>query len=304
MHTFTNLIALALSLPVTKESFLSLLSTAQKELLPEKKIWELFETNKEVAKTLKQNNTQTLSSKASSLLPEHYLSQSGELIPNIAHKISLTLSAPPGLLSIAIHTENPTHCSQNISNLALDNILANLPGHVYWKDQSGTYLGCNDTQAQNLGFKSGSEIIGKTDFELPWPEASATMFRENDLAVMESGETLLTEEPSKMGGIDAIVLSHKIPLRNATGNIIGILGLSIDITKQKDAETQLTGAKEKAEAANRAKSAFIANMSHDIRTPITGMLGLAHSLKKTSETDSNKEDAAMLISVTNCNVSP
>lgn len=54
----------------------------------------------------------------------------------------------------------------------------------------------------------------------------------------------------------------------------------------------------KAEANSRAKSEFIANISHDIRTPITGILGLAQSFKDTAQTESHKTDAGLLIETT------
>ena len=66
--------------------------------------------------------------------------------------------------------------------------------------------------------------------------------------------------------------------RDDTGKIFGYLFVAVDITKRKQAETNLLAAMVAAEASNRAKSAFLANMSHEIRTPMNGIIGMADLL--------------------------
>jgi PAS domain S-box-containing protein len=69
-------------------------------------------------------------------------------------------------------------------------------------------------------------------------------------------------------------------LRTDQGVIIGYLGIAFDITRQKETEAQLMQARTEAEAASRAKSAFLATMSHEIRTPMNGVLGMAEVLAR------------------------
>lgn len=122
-------------------------------------------------------------------------------------------------------------------------LLNNASGHIYVKDIDGKYLYCNEDQAKSLSLQVG-EIIGKTDYDVS-PKDKADKFREADLYVMKSGETITIEEPAVYKGQEKILLSKKTPLRNENDDVIGIIGVSIDITSQKEAERL------KAEIANQ-----------------------------------------------------
>ncbi|MFO1258080.1 MAG: ATP-binding protein [Gammaproteobacteria bacterium] len=183
----------------------------------------------------------------------------------------------------------------------LENIIALMPGHVYWLDINGAYLGCNDQQAKVAGLSSRKQIVGKRNKDLPWncyTGAKPEAIDATNLEIIRSGIPQTVEEPGILqDGSKAIFLSSKAPLRDESGEIIGLLGISIDITKQKEIERKLIEAKEEAEAANRTKTEFIRNMEHDIRTPFNGIFGIANYLAE-RETDLKKKE--FLSDIANC----
>lgn len=141
---------------------------------------------------------------------------------------SMSLESPFENLEFIMTTKPLTKPEKISDRLVLKHLIANMPGHVYWKDTNGVYLGCNDSQAQSLGLACGNDVIGKTDDDLPWPKGCADVFKKNDQKVIKTGKTLLTDEPATFNGKRISLLSHKIALKNDADEIISVLGLSID----------------------------------------------------------------------------
>ncbi|MBN1684101.1 MAG: PAS domain-containing protein [Gammaproteobacteria bacterium] len=151
-----------------------------------------------------------------------------------------------------------------MDEILFKNLIAIMPGHVYWKDKSGVYLGCNDRQAHSLGFKSPEDIIGKTDFDISPTQEEAQVFWENDQEVMRTGQLKIIEESAMYEGKRSIMLSQKIPLRDEMGEIIGIFGISFDITNRKNKENELKAAKEHLEAIDKSNAQALAHMVQKI----------------------------------------
>ncbi|WP_133130630.1 PAS domain-containing hybrid sensor histidine kinase/response regulator, partial [Legionella yabuuchiae] len=185
-----------------------------------------------------------------------------------------------------------------LDNQKLISLLDQLPGDIYWKDLNGVWLGVNNKGMESLKSmkvaNQKSDVIGKTDYEL-FTKETADRFSENDLTVIETKKPVSNEERNTLqDGTIIEQLSVKSPLFDENGEVIGIMGNTIDITKLKNTEQELKLAKEKAEVANRAKSEFIANMSHDIRTPLSGIIGISSILEDEAKDDGIKEYAHML----------
>jgi len=186
--------------------------------------------------------------------------------------------------------------AQALEIVQLKSILDNLPGSIYWKDTHGVYLGRNEYAAQTMAAQSSltehtdkNSIVGKTDYDF-FSEEIANIYRENDREVMEKGIELVKEEIHILpSGEQYVQLSSKRPLKNETGQVIGIVGNTVDISYLKKIEAELNKAKREAESANQVKTEFIRNMEHDIRTPFNGIWGLSHYLWQ-KETDVEKKN--------------
>ena len=140
------------------------------------------------------------------------------------------------------------------------------------------YLGCNDKQAKNLGLEFGEDVVGKTDFDLPWNDEAASEFRENDLSIMKSGKTAVMEEEVVIGGEEKTLISNKGPLLDESGKAIGILGVSVDITKQKQFEKELLKRTIELDEALSARTEFLNNISHELKIPLHGIINIAREL--------------------------
>ena len=122
-----------------------------------------------------------------------------------------------------------------------DNVLSNVPASIFWKDRNSVYLGVNKRFARDTGLQSPEEITGKTDYDLAWTREEADFYRECDRQVMDSGEPLLNIEETQRqtDGTQINLLTNKVPLLDAAGQVYGMLGIYIDITRLKQTEDTL-----------------------------------------------------------------
>ncbi|MBX9702564.1 MAG: PAS domain-containing protein, partial [Silvanigrellaceae bacterium] len=163
--------------------------------------------------------------------------------------------------------------------LYLKKVINSFPAHVYWKTIEGVYLGCNTEHAISAGLKSSEEIIGKTDYDLSWKD-KADEIRVHDKNVLQKMEMVSVEEVITLPGQEKLstFLSQKMPLYEEDGSIVGIIGISQNITELKDAKNLLESALNEQKIILTKYKDFICNQEHDIRTPIACIAGLSEAL--------------------------
>ena len=123
------------------------------------------------------------------------------------------------------------------SNAILNTINESTPTLIYVKDREGRMLVANPALLAVVG-KPSEEILGKTSLEFHQPRQEAEKIMENDRLVMQTGQSYQFEEVLEMVGGRRVFLSVKAPYRDEQGNIIGIIGISSDISDRKLAELE------------------------------------------------------------------
>lgn len=194
-------------------------------------------------------------------------------------------------------------CSPELTSIYLDNILHNLPINLFWMDKDGRIMSCSSNQAKVFGLKSATELIGKNIFEvgelLGWEKSIPEEIRKNDLEIMQTKIPRTIEEDVLVNGEHRTFLTFKSPLLDKNNLVSGIFGFAFDITERKKLEEDLKKSKDIAEVANKAKTEFLDNMRHDIRTPLTGIIGFANLIRDETKDHKISEYADNMLASSN-----
>lgn len=113
-------------------------------------------------------------------------------------------------------------------------VLDTLPVRIFWKDRDSRFIGCNRLFAEDAGVSDLTEFVARSDYYFYHPEQAAA-FRDDDADVMHSEKPKLgiIEKLTKVGGQVIWLETNKWPLRSASGEIIGVIGMYRDITELK-----------------------------------------------------------------------
>ncbi|NHZ72489.1 MAG: PAS domain S-box protein, partial [Aquificales bacterium] len=120
-------------------------------------------------------------------------------------------------------------------------VLDTIPQTVFWKDKDLVYLGSNKNFARDAQLTSVQDIIGKTDFDLPWEPEEAEKIHQNDKRIMQTdtAELNVIEPQLQPNGTQIWLETNRAPLHNEAGEVIGILGTYEFITERIELENQL-----------------------------------------------------------------
>ncbi|NUN23741.1 MAG: PAS domain S-box protein [Candidatus Jettenia caeni] len=164
-------------------------------------------------------------------------------------------------------------------------LIENLPQRIFSKDKALRFVSCNENLARDFHIRP-DEITGKTDYDF-FPKELAEKYRAEDKQIMESGQTDDREEEYMKDGKTLIVRMVRTPIKDEKGNVLGILGVFLDITEKITLQREAERSRHLASLGELA-----AGVAHEINNPITGVINCAQILLNKSSEGSKERDIA------------
>lgn len=152
----------------------------------------------------------------------------------------------------------------------LRTLINNLPDFIFVKDTESRFIICNTSILQNIKLESPEEILGKRDFDF-FPREHAEAYYADEQAVIRTGTPLIGREEMNVGytGVPRWYSTTKVPLRDGKDQIIGVVGMSRDITARKQAEAALQQARDELEQRVAERTAELVEANEVLKQEIS-----------------------------------
>lgn len=173
-----------------------------------------------------------------------------------------------------------------------------MPDSIYFKDRKSRFIVANNYVAEKMG-TIPEYLIGKTDFDF-YEKELAEEFYNDEQRIMNEGKPIINKE-EKGGGINDemfIVSTTKIPLKDEKGNIVGIVGIGRDITKQKEVEAKLIESSNALKETNvllEERQEEIQQQSEELQTQAEHLININNELEKLSIVASKTDNVVIII---------
>lgn len=159
------------------------------------------------------------------------------------------------------------------------------PHPIYVRDRQGLLLNCNASYLEALG-QTYEQVIGQPVTGSHAVDVQQALFcQEAYLQVMAEGRPIIEDRTLRLNSGEELTIYHwMLPYQASGGQTVGMIAGWIDVTERERLCLAYQQATQEAEAANEAKTHFLATMSHEIRTPMNAVLGMLElALKKAEE---------------------
>ncbi len=158
------------------------------------------------------------------------------------------------------------------SNTFIRTVLDTIPVEVFWKDLDLKFQGCNRLFLRDTGKERIEEFVGLDDYAMPWKD-QAELYRSEDREVIRSGQAKVGLEHfhTLADGSRVWHLTTKIPLKNPKGEIIGVLGTTIDITTLKEREEEIRALNAELERRVEERTEDLLKANEELRNVLANL---------------------------------
>ena len=198
-------------------------------------------------------------------------------------------------------TEQALHRERDLMNALMDNI----PDTIYFKDTASNFTRINKAQQKTLGVETAEEAIGKSDFDF-FDQAHAQKAFEEERSVMARNKPLINKiEKVQTHEGWKWFSATKVPLKNDANEIIGLAGISRDITELKLMEETLRQNEQYLKSMNAEKDKLFSIIAHDLRSPFNSFIMLTNMFfeKEYGITPDDMKSTALLMQKAASNLS-
>jgi len=150
-------------------------------------------------------------------------------------------------------------------NAILIQVINSLDVNIYWKNKDGKYAGMNTANLKAIGLLSEKQIMDKSDAEIESTAIFSEKINRNDQQVIQTGIPCEFEEDYLLENseIQAVYLAKKSCLKDRDGNIIGLVGMSVNITERKNLEKELIKKKNQVKKKLEFQKNYLKSYGYD-----------------------------------------
>lgn len=149
-----------------------------------------------------------------------------------------------------------------------------MPHPAFLRDRQGVLQHCNASYLEHFATRR-ADVIGQSVLQGPLEDPEqAREYHADYMRVIAQEQALQLERPLRVNGRELTVRHWVAPCRDSRGQVRGIVGGWVDITRQRQHADRLEAARQQAEAASQAKTAFLASTGHELRSPAKAVAGL------------------------------